>query len=138
MYSFYHCVLVVRGFVQRSKFQSLLAQKQEQEDKVTEFLLSITSVTDDLIMKQLALCNWEEENPRPTAPPLEFLLSTTPPELLTPSPLPSAPPFSYFLIRSQPLPPPDFNMPPPEPKFSDSVSTIEWSCVRGSSVGILV
>ncbi len=117
--------LVVRGFLERCKFEGLLSLKREQQRKVEEFLFRISLTSDDLILQQLNLCDADDaETPCPSAPPQEYLIPATPP---------SAPPLSeinykmlyYPLVklRLKPLPPPpDINAPPPEPALSDSVS----------------
>lgn len=80
-------------------------------------------------MNQLVLCEVDEQNPFPSAPPLE---------LLPPPPPPSAPPLSVlteqFFYRQPPTvvlkplpPPPDLSAPPSEPDL-----VITWYIIFSS------
>lgn len=122
--------------MERVRFHGLLSLKRAQEHKLANFLIDITCKTEDLLSQQLTLCEVDEENVPPSAPPLEFCIP--PPPTYPPPVLPSAPPLSltsnYTSIQSFTLfppatPPPNFITPPLEPYFADSVSFNNFSSI---------
>ena len=68
-------------------------------------------------MQQLTLSQTDQENPLPSAPPLDLL---PPPSSLVPPPGGSS--SWQYHPRPLPPPPPDLSAPPPEPVWSDVVS----------------
>ena len=118
--------------MERVRFRGLLSVKQYQKYKLVNFLLDITCKTNDLLSCQIYLCELDEENVPPSAPPLEFCIPPPPtnpppgsPSALTRSLLctPHGPLVtSFFRLLPPAPPPPNFLAPPPEPYFTDSVS----------------